>query len=116
LKLINRRRCSFIPTASVTEFQKLNESIQNMLKEKIDEYHSTIIDYITLWEKSIDGSEVFVWIILRKWGDIEKSLKYIEERYGMGIHQIINRDIIIDEFHLVHPSRQFKTVVRYGQR
>ena len=109
LKLINRRRCSFIPTASVIEFEKLNESIQNMLKEKIDEFYATIIDYITLWEKSIDGSEVFVWIILRKcpeWDDVEKSLKYIEERYGMGIHQIINRDIIIDEFHLLHPYIQ----------
>jgi len=73
LKLINRRRCSFIPTASVIEFEKLNESIQNMLKEKIDEFYATIIDYITLWEKSIDGSEVFVWIILRKcpeWDDV----------------------------------------------
>ena len=104
VKLINRMNCTFLPTAAQSEYEKFDKRTQESIKDKVRDFYSTTIEYIDLWEKSVDGSEVFSWIILRKypaWNDVEKSFKYAEDRYGKEIQSKIDRDLLFDEVQLM---------------
>lgn len=65
-----------------------------------------MIEYLELWDKSLDGSEIFTWMMLNKcpeWKEVEESFDFVSERYGEGILQIINPDILFDEFTQMKP-------------
>ena len=99
-KIINRQKFRFIPKEARDELTKRSENEQVEIMEKVVEFYDTIIQYITLWENSFDGTSVFSWMTLLRvpeWEVIETSFDFCSNRYGKGFSEIINNSCLFDE-------------------
>lgn len=104
-KLTNRQRFSFLPRESLLEYQKLDTKLQDETKKKVFDFYGTILDYLNLWENSLDGTQVLTWMLMYKcptWADIEETIEFAIEKYGEKFKEIVDRDLLFDEFCLLN--------------
>lgn len=103
-KIHNRKMLKYIPHEAKKEFELLNKNSQILAEKKIDEFYDTIETYLTSWETSFDGSDKFDWMMINKvpeWNAVEKSLVFAVKRFGQDLRDLINCDLLFDEFGLI---------------
>lgn len=103
-KLTNRQSFCFLPHESQQEFEKLDNQTKNEVKKKVTDFYGTILNYLDIWNSALDGAESFTWMLMYKspsWNDVELSVSYAAGKYGENFFQIVNRDILFDEFCLL---------------
>ena len=99
-KLVNRQKFRFIPKEARDELSKKKENEQREMLEKVVEFYDSIVQYITLWESSFDGTTIFCWMTLLKapnWEIVEKSYDFCCNKYGKDFNTIVNNSSLFDE-------------------
>jgi hypothetical protein len=105
LKIVNRAKFSFIPKEARESLKKVSEDDKVEIQNFIVDFYKTILEYITMWQTSFDGTSVFCWMDLDqypKWEEIESSLDFASKKFGEAeFSKIISSDGLFDEFCLM---------------
>lgn len=93
-KISNRKELKFIPMKARVEYNKLSEDEKFLALRFVDRFYSSLCEYLKLWSKSLDGTEVFYWMTLNEaptWQKIEPSVHYAMAKVGDKINgKLIN--------------------------
>jgi hypothetical protein len=92
-KMKNRQQLKFIPRKALEELRKFSESVQQTMRNYIVGFYDSIVDYLNLWSKALDGTETFSWMMLVEiptWDDVGRSLDFAVSRTGNMVESKIN--------------------------
>lgn len=87
VKVSNRKNLSFIPPKAKAELvePKISREKQTEVKNFVTHFYLALNEYLELWAKSLDGTEVFDWMSLHEppaWTKVEASLNYAALKGG----------------------------------
>lgn len=87
-KITNRMQSKFIPIECVEELNKYTSNIRENIMSRVLAFYRKVDKYLSNWENSFDGSEVFSWMFLSKiptYEEVQCSFKVANEKFGKNI-------------------------------
>jgi len=103
-KMCNRLELKYLPYESEVEKKKLCNSSQFKIDREVEIFYSTIIDYLNIWENSLDFSSQFNWMAMGsfpEWNVVESCFEYVASRFGSTFLNLVDRDLLCDEYGLM---------------
>lgn len=98
----NRKKNCYIPAEAVTLFNDLSTSKQKDAKLSMSNFYSELTSYLEKYWRSLDGTEVFSWMILCSlpdWEtDVKPSITFLQKHFAPDVVSI---DSAFDEMVLL---------------